>query len=231
MTDENTMNRRTFLKGAVAALALVPTGALLSACAGGSPDQAESEPEPETEHSESTETSEAQPEKEAEPAGAAAGSVLVAYYSATGNTESIASAIAEHLGADTFAITPVQPYTSADLDYNDPDSRTSQERANSDRAIKLEQVTPDGFDAYDTVLVGYPIWWGDASWVVDGFVSGNDFTGKTVIPFCTSGGSSIGSSGEGLAALAGTGDWLSGARFSGGASSSEVAAWVDGLGL
>ncbi len=231
MTDESMMNRRTFLKGALAALALVPTGALLSGCAGSSPDQAEPEPEPETEPSEPTETAEAQPEQEAEPTDASAGGVLVAYYSATGNTEGIAGAIAEHLGADTFAITPVQPYTSADIDYNDPDSRTSQERASSDRAIELEQVTPDGFDAYDTVFVGYPIWWGDAAWVVDGFVSGNDFTGKTVIPFCTSGSSSMGSSGESLAALAGTGDWLSGARFSGGASSTEVAAWVDGLGL
>ena len=92
-------------------------------------------------------------------------------------------------------------------------------------------MTPPDFDAYRTVFVGYPIWWGGASWVVDGFVTGNDFTGKTVVPFCTSGSSPIGSSGDALALMAGSGDWVGGARFAAGASESEVAAWVDGLGL
>lgn len=228
MIDESMLSRRTFLKGAAAVAALVPMGALLSACAGGEPEQAE-QPE-----SEQTQEPEAQPAVETEAANeesAAAGRVLVAYFSATGNTEGIADIIAGHLDADTFAITPAQPYTDADLNYNDPNSRTSQERANADRVIALEQVTPDRFDAYDTVFIGYPIWWGDAAWVVNGFASGNDFTDKTVVPFCTSASSSTGASGENLAAIAGTGDWLPGARFSGSASPNEVIAWVDGLGL
>lgn len=228
MIDESMLSRRTFLKGTAAAAALVPMGAFLSACAGGEPEQAD-QPEPEQ-----ASEPEAQPAAGAEAAneeGAAAGRVLVAYFSATGNTEGVADIIAGHLDADTFAITPAQPYTDADLDYNDPSSRTSQERADADRVIELQQVTPDGFDAYDTVFIGYPIWWGDAAWVVDGFASGNDFTGKTVVPFCTSASSSMGSSGENLAAIAGTGDWLPGARFSGSASPNEVTAWVDGLGL
>lgn len=136
-----------------------------------------------------------------------------------------------HLGADTFEIAPSEPYSAEDLDYGNAGSRTSRERDNPERRVELAQVTPEDFDAYDTVFIGYPIWWGDASWVVDGFVSGNDFSGKTVVPFCTSGGSGMGQSGESLAAMAGTGDWLPGARFSGGASSAEVTAWVDGLGL
>ena len=228
MIDKDMLSRRTFLKGAVAAAALVPMGALLSACAGGEPEQVD-QPEPEQ-----------APEPEGQPAAGAetaneeggdAGRVLVAYFSATGNTEGVADIIAGHLDAGLFAIAPAQPYTDADLDYNDPGSRTSQERANADRIIELEQVTPDGFDAYDTVFVGYPIWWGDASWVVNGFVEGNDFSGKCVIPFCTSGSSSMGRSGENLAAMAGTGEWLPGARFPGSAAPSEVTAWVDGLGL
>ena len=228
MIDESMLSRRTFLKGAAAAAALVPMGALLSACAGGEPertDQPEPEQAPEPEGRPAAETETANEE------GGDSGRVLVAYFSATGNTEGVADIIAGHLDADMFAITPAQPYTDADLDYNDPSSRTSQERANVDRVIELERVVPVGFDAYDTVFVGYPIWWGDAAWVVDGFVSGNDFTGKTVVPFCTSASSSMGSSGENLAAIAGTGDWLPGARFSGSASPNEVTAWVDGLGL
>ena len=164
-------------------------------------------------------------------APAASGKTLVIYFSATGNTKAAAEAIAAATGGDLLELEPAEPYTSADLDYNNAGSRASRERDNPDRQVELVQVTPDDFDAYDTVFVGYPIWWGDASWVVDGFVSGNDFSGKTVVPFCTSGGSGMGQSGESLAAMAGTGDWLPGARFSGSASPAEVTAWVDGLGL
>ena len=143
-------------------------------------------------------------------APAASGSVLVAYFSATGNTEA------------------AQPYTDADLDYNDPSSRTSAERA--DARPELAQVTPDGWASYQTVLLGYPIWWGEAAWPLRTFAEGNDFAGKTVVPFCTSASSGIGRSGEGLADLAGGGDWLDGERFSVGATD-DAAAWADGLGL
>lgn len=162
---------------------------------------------------------------------AASGSVLVAYYSATGNTEAVALTIADELGAGTFSITPVEPYTDEDLDYNDSSSRVSVEHDDSARSVELAQVAPDSFDAYTTVFVGYPIWWGEASWVVDGFVLGNDFSGKTVVPFCTSASSGIGGSATALAELAGTGSWQEGMRFSANASADEVVSWLDGLQL
>lgn len=164
----------------------------------------------------------------AEDAPAASGATLVAYFSATGNTEEIAQALAERLGADVFAIEAAEPYTDADLDYNDSSSRTSTERA--DARPELAQVTPDGWGDYQTVLLGYPIWWGEAAWPLRTFAEGNDFAGKTVVPFCTSASSGIGCSGEGLAELAGGGDWLGGERFSAGATD-DAAAWVDGLDL
>ena len=129
-------------------------------------------------------------EKDEAPAEAAAPAtnVLVAYFSATGNTEGVATAIAERLGADVFAIEAAEPYTEADLNYSDDASRTSVERANGTNP-ELAQVTPDGWADYDTVLLGYPIWWGEAAWPLRTFVEGNDFGEKTVVPFCTSGSS------------------------------------------
>ena len=160
---------------------------------------------------------------------AAAGNVLVAYFSATGNTEGVATAIAERLGADVFAIEAAQPYTEADLNYNDDASRVSVERADGTNP-ELAQVTPDGWADYDTVLLGYPIWWGEAAWPLRTFVAGNDFADKTVVPFCTSASSGIGRSGELLAEAAGAGDWLEGERFSSGAGD-EAADWAAGLEL
>lgn len=160
---------------------------------------------------------------------AGSGATLVAYFSATGNTEGIARALADHLGADAFPVEAAEPYTDADLDYNDSGSRTSAERA-ADVRPGLAQVTPDGWDGYDTVLLGYPIWWGEAAWPLRTFIEGNDFDGKVVVPFCTSASSGVGRSGEGLAELAGAGDWRDGERFSAGATD-DATAWADGLGL
>lgn len=160
---------------------------------------------------------------------AATDATLVAYFSATGNTEGVASAIAERLGADVFAIEAAEPYTEADLNYNDDASRVSVERADGVNP-ELTQVTPDGWDGYDVVLLGYPIWWGEAAWPLRTFVAGNDFTGKTVVPFCTSGSSGIGDSADALAELAGSGDWREGERFSAGAGD-EAADWAAGLEL
>ena len=215
------LTRRNFLTIAAAC-----TTALLAGCSG-EKDEAPAAA-PATEPVEDAPAADAGDSSDAADA-TRAGATLVAYFSATGNTEGVAIAIAERLGADVFAITPVKPYTEADLDYNDDASRTSIERANG-TVPELAQVTPDGWDGYDTVLLGYPIWWGGASWVMDGFVSGNDFAGKTVVPFCTSGSSGIGSSGEHLAELAGSGDWHEGERFSAGAGD-EAADWASGLGL
>ena len=164
-----------------------------------------------------------------------AGSTLVVYYSATGNTEEAAGYIASLTGGDLFELVPADPYTSEDLTWTDPESRVSTEHdarvAGETVTVDLEQITPDNWDNYDTVFIGYPIWWGEAAWPVDGFVQGNDFTGKTVIPFCTSSSSGLGESGTLLAEMAGTGDWLEGQRFSSGVSEGDVETWLNGLGL
>ena len=158
--------------------------------------------------------------------------VLVAYFSATGNTEGVAEAIAQATGGNLFAITPADPYTSADLDWTDADSRVVYEYENpEERDVALAQETPTGWDDYDVVFLGYPIWWGIAAWPVSSFVAANDFDGKTVIPFCTSSSSGLGESGDLLAELADAGTWLEGQRFRGGATQTDVAAWVERLDL
>lgn len=158
--------------------------------------------------------------------------VLVVYYSATGSTKAVAETIANTAGADLFEITPVDPYTSDDLNWTDDNSRVSVEHNDeSKRDVPLTKTTPDNWADYDTVFIGYPIWWGIAAWPVNNFVKGNDFSGKTVIPFCTSTSSGLGQSGDLLADMAGTGNWQDGERFSSGASSSKVESWVNGLDL
>lgn len=163
---------------------------------------------------------------------AASGNVLVVYYSATGNTEEAANMIADATGGDLFELEPVEPYTDDDLNYSDENSRVSQEYADESlRDVELVSTTVEGFEEYDTVFIGYPIWWQVAAWPVDSFVENNDFTGKTVIPFCTSASSGIGESGQLLADMAGTGDWQEGMRFSSSVDEADVQEWIDGLGL
>ena len=170
-----------------------------------------------------------------DPAEQSAGNTLVVYYSATGNTGEAAGYIASITGADVFEIVPADPYTSEDLTWTDPESRVSTEHdarvAGETVTVELTQTTPDNWDSYDTVFIGYPIWWGEAAWPVDTFVQSNDFTGKTVIPFCTSASSGLGESGQLLAELAGAGDWLEGQRFRSSVSESDVKTWLDGLDL
>lgn len=160
------------------------------------------------------------------------GKTLIVYYSASGNTEEVANYIASATGGDLFEIVPTEIYTNADLDWTDDDSRVSREHDNEDeRDVPLVSDTVDNWDEYDTVFIGYPIWWRIAAWPVDGFIKANDFTGKTVIPFCTSSSSGLGESGELLEEMAGTGEWLEGERFRSGASEETVRSWVEGLGL
>lgn len=160
------------------------------------------------------------------------GKVLVVYYSASGNTKRVAEDIAEAAGGDLFEITPTEPYTSDDLNWTDNNSRVSREHDDESlRDVPLTTTEVENWDDYDTVFIGYPIWWGIAAWPVDNFVKNNDFTGKTVIPFATSSSSGMGQSGILLSEMAGTGDWQDGQRFSSGASSSTVRQWVTGLGL
>lgn len=157
---------------------------------------------------------------------------LVVYYSATGTTEKVANYIAAATDADLFELEPVNPYSSDDLNWTDDNSRVVYEHDNPNtRVVELVSATVDNWDSYDTIFIGYPIWWHIAAWPVDGFVTANDFTGKTVIPFCTSSSSDLGESGELLAEAAGTGNWLTGERFSSGASAESVQAWVESLGL
>lgn len=160
------------------------------------------------------------------------GKTLVVYFSATGNTEEAANYIAAAAGADLFELVPAEPYSSDDLNYSDDNSRVVYEHDNPDaRTVELVSAAVDDWETYGTVFIGYPIWWQIAAWPVDGFIAANDFTGKTVIPFCTSSSSGLGDSGELLAEAAGTGDWLEGMRFSSSVTEEDVQTWVDSLGL
>ena len=158
------------------------------------------------------------------------GKVLVVYYSATGNTKAVADVIVDYTGGDTFELIPVDDYTDEDLNWTQEGSRVNREHEDESlQDIALVSTTVDNFDSYDTVFIGYPIWWHDAAWPVNNFVKGNDFTGKTVIPFCTSSSSGLGESGKNLAAMAGTGNWQEGQRFSGSVGENEVREWLDNL--
>lgn len=158
--------------------------------------------------------------------------ILVVYFSAQGHTEAVAGYIVQATGGDIFELVPVDEYTSADLNYGNESSRVVQEYENEElRDVELVSATPENWESYDTVFLGYPIWWGIGAWPVNGFVAANDFTGKTVVPFCTSSSSGIGQSGALLEELAGTGNWQEGYRFRSSASESDVRDWLGDLGV
>lgn len=157
---------------------------------------------------------------------------LVVYYSATGSTQDVAKEIASRTDANLFEVVPNPNYTKDDLNYNNPDSRVCKEHDDASlRECALEQTTPDNFANYDTVYIGYPIWWGIAAWPLDTFIKSNDFTGKTIIPFCTSASSGLGESAKNLQAMNNTGTWLEGKRFQSGVSGAEIDEWIDSLQL
>ena len=218
----------TLSLAAVMALSLAACGGNDSSADDQSANQTQEEAAPPADTEENT----AAPESSGNGAAAADSNVLVVYYSASGNTETAANYIAQAAGGDIFEITPVEPYTSDDLNWTDDNSRVSREHEDESlRDVELTTTEVENWDSYDTVFIGYPIWWGIAAWPVDGFVEANDFSGKTVIPFCTSSSSGLGQSGELLAQLAGTGDWQEGQRFRSSASQEDVNEWVDSLGL
>ena len=207
---------------------------LLAGCGSNTSDtQADSEDAAQTESSDNTaQADEQESAEDNEDASSGSGNVLVVYYSATGNTEEVANYIADTTGGDLFELEPVEPYTDDDLNWSDDNSRVSQEHEDESlRDVELVSTDVENWDSYDTVFIGYPIWWGIAAWPVDSFVENNDFTGKTVIPFCTSASSGIGDSGQLLEEMAGTGDWQEGERFRSGADEADVQEWVNGLGL
>ena len=160
------------------------------------------------------------------------GKVLVVYYSATGSTKAVANYIADTTGGDLFELEPVEPYTDEDLDWTNDDSRVSREHDDESlRDVDLVSTTVDNFGEYTELVLCYPIWWSVSAWPVNQFVKSNDFTGKTIIPVCTSASSGIGDSGKLLEEMAGTGDWQEGKRFSSNASEEEVQDWVKSLNL
>ncbi len=149
---------------------------------------------------------------------------LVVYFSATGNTARIASAIAEITGGKLMEIKPAQPYSDEDLNYSDHETRATREQ--NDPSARPQLAARVSISGYSTVYLGYPIWWGQAPRILATFVESQDFNGVTVIPFCTSGSSDIGNSAEELARLANGGNWQQGKRFGGKASFREVQQWI-----
>lgn len=158
------------------------------------------------------------------------GKTLVVYYSAQNHTKDVAQKVAENLGADLFEIEPKEKYSEDDLDWTDDDSRVTKEHEDTSlRNVELKTTEVENWDQYDTVLIGYPIWWGVAAWPVDTFVKANDFSNKTVIPFCTSASSGLGESGTKLQKEAKGGNWQKGQRFSSSPSDSTIKDWTDSL--
>lgn len=156
--------------------------------------------------------------------------VLVAYFSATGTTKGVAEHIANGLNADIYEIVPEDPYTDADLNYNDNNSRTTIEM-NDPNARPEISGSVENMEQYDIIFVGYPIWWGEAPRIVSTFMESYDFSGKTIVPFCTSGGSGIGSSTSNLERLTSGATWLDGRRLNGSDSQNTVMEWVNSLDL
>ena len=215
------ITRRGFMKMGIAAAGIFAAGGALSACSSSNGNSTQAG---------AGGASEQQTQDTGSTSNASAGKVLVAYYSAQGHTKRVAEAAADELGADLFEIVPAEVYTDNDLNWTNDQSRVTREyKDESLRDTPLAQTTPDNWADYDTVLLGYPIWWAIAAWPCNHFATDNDFSGKRIIPFCTSASSGLGQSGELLAKAAGTGDWQDGKRFSSGASDSEVRSWAAGI--
>ena len=160
----------------------------------------------------------------------ASGKVLVAYFSATNTTKGVAEKIAVSTGGTLYNITPVQPYTSADLNYSDRNSRSTKEQNDSTARPEINGEV-ENFEEYGIVFLGYPIWWAEAPKIIYTFLESYDFEGKTIIPFCTSGGSGVGNSAKNLHSSASKATWLEGTKLSGSASQSSIDAYVAGLGF
>lgn len=220
---KNKISRRQFLQVAGASAAAL----LLASCSGNSASSVSSSSVASSAASSVAASSEA-----TSSTVTTTGKTLVVYFSATGTTQGVAQTIADTVGADLFEVVPSDPYTSDDLNWTNNDSRVSREHNDEGlRAVALESTDVYGWDDYDTVFIGYPIWWGIAAWPMSSFVAANDFSGKNVVPFCTSTSSGIGQSGKLLAELAGTGSRLDGQRFSRSSSEADIASWVNGLNL
>ena len=169
-------------------------------------------------------------ERNGAPEENAGGEILVAYVSCTGNTRGLAEKIASALDADLYEIVPEQPYSDADLNYNDSSTRATVEQNDPDARPAISGSV-DNMDGYDTVIIGYPIWWGQAPKILYTFMESYDFSGKTVAAFCTSGSSGVGSSATSLHSSAPDANWIDGTRFSSNASNDDIENWLSNLGL
>ena len=206
------------MKRLIALLAVIALTLTFVACSSNSSETAANDKETALQADETKENTPAKDDAES-------GKSLVVYFSETGNTKGIAEKIAAVTDADTYEILAAQPYSDDDLDYSNDDSRATKEQ--NDKTIRPEIGSEKlNLSAYDTIYLGYPIWWGQAPRIMDTFVESYDFTGKTVIPFCTSGSSDIGTTGDDLGANAGSGNWLQGKRFAGGTSQADVEEWL-----
>ncbi len=155
---------------------------------------------------------------------------LVIYFSRTGNTEKIAEYLIELTDADSYMIEAAVPYTDADIKYQDDNCRTNKEQ--NDKAVRPEIANPiESIDSYDTIFLGYPIWWGQEPRIIDTFLESYDFSEKNVIPFCTSGSSGIVTSEKNIADLVQIGNQLAGRRFPASATKDDVKEWVEMLPL
>lgn len=153
---------------------------------------------------------------------------LVAYFSASGTTAAAAKSLAEAAGADLFQIEPVKPYTSADLNWHDRESRSSVEMNDDNARPEIASRVSD-MAAYDTVFVGFPVWWYVEPRIIDTFLEGYDFSGKIVVPFATSGGCGLGKAPERMQTLVPGAKVLDGRMLNGNPSAAELADWVRSL--
>jgi len=157
--------------------------------------------------------------------------ILIAYFSCTGNTRSLAEQIAHVSKADLYEIKPKIPYSSADLNWRDNSSRANKEN-NDSSSRPMISGNVENMEKYNIIFLGYPIWWGQAPKIIYTFLESYDFSGKTIVPFCTSGSSPIGTSASNLKKLCSNNTtWLSGSRFAGNTSRSAVVTWINELGL
>ena len=204
-------------KRILAIVLMILTICLMSACgSSGSEEQGEAESQPESAAEESTD------------ATASGNDTMVIYFSVTGHTKEVAGKIAQITGADTYKIESAEPYTDADIDYNDDSSRATVEQNDKSARPAFAGEVPS-LEGVKAVYLGYPIWFGQEPRIMDTFVEAIDFDGVTVIPFCTSGSSGIGDSGKTLEQNAGSGTWLEGERFGAGASEEELRTWIESL--
>lgn len=150
---------------------------------------------------------------------------LVAYFSATKNTEDVAGKLAHAIDADLFEIVPEQPYSDQDLDWQNDSSRSSLEMANKNSRPKIANTVPD-ISQYNTIFIGFPIWWGREPSIIDTFMESYDFSNKTIVPFATSGTSDIGDSGKNMQSLSPNAHVFTGKRFTKDVPEEELKSWA-----